>query len=527
MTELKFNLLDEPWIIVTNLQGKEETLSLTEVLVRSHGLKSLSGEMPSQDVAILRLLLGVMYAIYTRTEEYKNAKGKNCLEIWKNIWDGGCFSEDIIKDYFEQWKDRFDLLDPERPFYQIAGLDDGTHAGIERMIGDADRFFQSRNINNEVSIMYPEAARWLLYLNAYDTITMAPNRRKNLRVGLLGQLNIVYALGESLFETLMLNFRLYQHNKKPWRSGQAAWELDVPRMGDRTEIPLPESGEELFTLQSRRICLKHKDGMVFGAVVYGGDYFDPINAFAEPMTTWKFDEETSSYSYDMPYDKAASKQMWRDFASFFVQSDKEKLPGVVEWVSELASKNLIPKSYVTFSNLIMRYRKGSLVTDIWSDSLSVNANLLSRLEDGEEGWIIRITNIVELTEELVKILGSLASNLDIAAGSSEGNHSRTIAKEQAYAALDMPFRNWLADIDPKKDDMDDTCKTWVDVARKIILKHGENLVAEAGTQAFIGRNAKNPISKKEEYYSAPKVYGWFEGSISKKLKDEGYGKVGV
>ena len=73
MTEPRFNLLDEPWIIVTNLFGNEETLSLTDTLIRSHELKSLSGEVPAQDISILRLMLGVLYAIYTRTEEYKYA----------------------------------------------------------------------------------------------------------------------------------------------------------------------------------------------------------------------------------------------------------------------------------------------------------------------------------------------------------------------------------------------------------------------------------------------------------------------
>jgi CRISPR system Cascade subunit CasA len=522
MTEAKFNLIDEPWIVVINLQGKEEVLSLKEVLLRSHEMKSFSGEMLAQDISILRLLLGILYAIYTRKEEYQRAKGKDCLAIWKSVWDDGCFDKESIVNYFEIWRNRFDLLDSERPFYQVSGLVDGTSADITRMVGDVDRYFKSRNIGSNATLSFAEAARWLLYLNDYDTITMAPNRRKNLNVGLLGQMNIVYAEGKNLFKTIMLNFRLYSHNRKPWESGQATWERDTPRTGDRTEIAFPESGEELFTLQSRRVRLKHQDGRVFGIVIHGGDYFDSTNAFSEPMTTWKFDKKTGVYNFGMPYDDAASKQIWRDFSSLFVQSDDKKLPGIIEWVSDIQSADMISKSDAVFSNLIMRYRNRSLVTDIWSDSLSVNASLLSELEKDEKGWVKRITDLVKMTESMVDALGKLSLDLSFATGMDPSppkspkqyEHRRKIIappKELAYSILDMPFRKWLVSIDTKESSMDEKCDEWEDIAKDIVLKQGENLVAQSGAQALVGRYING------EYYSASIVYSWFKSNITKKI----------
>ena len=60
----EFNLCEEPWILVMGQDCSVRELSLPEVLIHAHEYVRLSGEMPAQDVAVLRLLLAVLHRIY-------------------------------------------------------------------------------------------------------------------------------------------------------------------------------------------------------------------------------------------------------------------------------------------------------------------------------------------------------------------------------------------------------------------------------------------------------------------------------
>ncbi|MCL1912949.1 MAG: type I-E CRISPR-associated protein Cse1/CasA [Eubacteriaceae bacterium] len=527
-----FNLLDERWIIVTNLKGDEEMLSLIDVLIRSHELKSLSGEMPSQDLAIMRLLLGVLYPIYTRTEEYWEAQEDEskdaCIRIWEDLWECGHFPENEIKGYLMQHHDRFWLRHPERPFYQVVKIEKGSDFMASKMIGELveggnkAQLFPTRSGAGKQFLEYPEAARWLLYLNSFDDASAKPSRKglESMSVGWLGQLGLVYVTGENLFETLMLNFSLL-NDSKPWENGKAVWELAEPRTSERTIIAMPGSGEELFTLQSRRIQLKYHDNKVAGFTLLGGDKFNSEEAFVEPMTMWRFSKGKSGQrDMFLPPSNAArnpARHLWRDFAPLLSEteggSEKSRKPGILRWISELEYENIIPSKQIQISTLSIKYgNMQSGVDEVWSDSLSVNANILSDLASE---WIDRIADIVKITEDLVRILGNLASNIERAAGSPNGDNYRELAMQQAYAGLDIPFRNWLASIDRSTSDIVEECGNWLDTAKKIILDHGEFLVSQAGTQAFVGRTVK--FGAKEDYYSTPKVYGWFVGNIFKKL----------
>jgi CRISPR system Cascade subunit CasA len=529
MTEPNLNLISDPWIIVTNLQGKEEILSLSDVIVRSHELKSLSGEMQSQDLAILRLLLGVLYCIYTRTEEYKDAQEKDskdaCIGIWKTQWERGCFPKEEITGYLEQYHDRFWLRHPKRPFYQLAKIEKGSEFAASKMIGEMvesgnkTQLFPIRSGKSKRFLEYPEAVRWLLYLNGFDDASAKPSQKglDSMSIGWLGQLGLVYVAGENLFETLMLNFPLI-NDGKPWGNDVAAWELKEPRTGERAIIAIPNSGEGLFTLQSRRIQLIYNENKVTGFMLLGGDKFSSEEAFVEPMTVWKKSKaKTEKREIFVPPSNAArnpSKQLWRDFAPLLAESENERKPGILIWLSELERKRIISSKQVQICTLSIKYgNKQSGVEEVWSDALSVNMYVLSSLGDK---WIGRIKELVGTTEDLVKTLGNLAANISKASGSTDGANQRAQAMEQAYAALDIPFRNWLASICDTSDTIKE-CEKWLGIAKKMILYHGEQLVSQAGNQAFVGRLVKT--NNKEDYYSTPKVYGWFVGSVTNRLKE--------
>ena len=66
MKEIEFDLLTEPWIRVRLKDNAVQEVSLTEALVSAQDYVDLAGEMPTQDAAVLRLLLAVLFTVFSR-----------------------------------------------------------------------------------------------------------------------------------------------------------------------------------------------------------------------------------------------------------------------------------------------------------------------------------------------------------------------------------------------------------------------------------------------------------------------------
>ena len=65
----EFDLINEPWIKVMKLDKSVHEVSLRSVFADAHEYTGLAGETRSQDFALLRLLLAVMYTVFSRYDE--------------------------------------------------------------------------------------------------------------------------------------------------------------------------------------------------------------------------------------------------------------------------------------------------------------------------------------------------------------------------------------------------------------------------------------------------------------------------
>ena len=101
-----FNLLDEPWIRVTRLNGTPDEVSLLTVFREAADIAGIHGEIASQDVAILRLLLAVCHRVMDGPED---------LETWEGYWDAPGTLGRAAVAYLEDYRDRFDLRHPQHP----------------------------------------------------------------------------------------------------------------------------------------------------------------------------------------------------------------------------------------------------------------------------------------------------------------------------------------------------------------------------------------------------------------------------
>jgi CRISPR system Cascade subunit CasA len=528
VADKEFNLLDEPWILALAKDGRTVELSLPKVLERAHELTALAGELPTQDVAVLRLLLAVLYSVFTRVDEHGNEAHlenyEKALARWENLWKPGRFPISVIKEYLEYYRERFYLFHPERPFYQVAGLSIGTDYRAAKLMGDLSES------NNKVRLFpvrtggakkffppagYGEAARWLLYLNAFDDTSSKPkgstadNKLPSPGAGWLGKLGLVYVAGENLFETLLLNLPLTGENNRVWEQGEAVWEKQEVSRGQRTEIPLPRCPAELLTVQSRRLLLIRQGADIVGYKLLGGDFFSKENAFTEQMTIWRFDTKAVLHT---PKRHDTAQQLWRGFAALTAKTAGSRQPGVVSWLSTLERKGLLAGKKVKIQAASVKYGdKDFFVDDVWGDALSVNASIFSQLG---EAWVDRIIDLLQVTDDCVKTLGRLAADLAAAGGDKNGVDGKSAgAREEAYFRLDMPFRSWLSDIDPLNDDMEEASSRWKQRVRRIIFSLGQELAGEAGRTAFVGRTLKE-----SRLVNTSKAYAKFKAIVRKVLK---------
>jgi len=543
MTEKEFNLLDEPWILAINHKGEMEELSLIDVFRRAHELQGLAGELPTQDIAILRILLAILHATFGRLDTKGNAapisaqseaQPTDALARWKDLWGRGQFPCSIIESYLSKYHDRFWLFHPERPFFQVAALANTptTSYGVSKLNGELSestnkiRLFQQRTGASKAALKYNEATRWLIYINAFDDTSAKPKGKDmpSPGVGWLGKLGLVIAIGNNLFETLMLNFVLLQNGEdKLWDNEKPVWELEQVKLDERTPITMPTNASQLLTLQSRRLLLVRDGESVIGYGLLGGDFFPKENSFAEHMTIWRnAAKKEGAVPEFVPRRHDPSRKLWRDFASLSAQGVGNNRPGIIKWLGRLKHEGIIHHSHFIFHTAATHYGdKDFFVDDAFSDSLSFNSGLLSDL--GAK-WVYRIINEIETTSQLVRQLWFLARNLAIADGGSNENDRGNTAKEQAYYQLDAPFRQWLDGIDPEEE-MDDACLEWFTIARRIIRSIGKELLNQCGPQAYIGREVK--IKDKTHLYTAPDLFNQFLSQTKDRAALERSGKKEV
>lgn len=527
MSEREFNLLDEKWIVVMLPSGETEEVSLIDAFRRAPEFKGLAGELATQDVAILRLLLAVLHVVFGRydldgkesalsPQIRPDARPADALKRWKALWDKGAFPMELIERYLRKYEDRFWLFHPKTPFYQVAGMKEATEYAASKLNGALSessnkiRLFPTRAGSNKTTLSWAEAARWLIYINAYDDTSAKP-KGKNLPspgAGWLGKLGLLIAEGNNLFETLLLNLMLLRDGTSLWGKENPVWE-NPTKVSERTEITMPDNLSQLYTLQSRRLLLKREEDAVVGFLLLGGDFFPKENALSEQMTLWrnasKKKEEVPEY---VPRRHDPAKQLWRDFVTLAVQSSSAKRPGVTDWLARLDAEGYFQNELLRLKTVSVKYGdKDFFVDDVFSDTLAFNAGLLSDIDAKDAEMRVRIESELEMTDRLVRQLGWLAQNLAKAQSSSDGDAQRNAARQEGYFRLDIPFRTWLESIDPDEDDPAKVGEAWWEQSQRIIRGIGRELVEAAGPQAFVGRTASE--NKTERRYTAPEAYNQF------------------
>lgn len=515
-----FNLIDEPWIMVQRRSGPA-TVSVREAFREASDIKRLTGEVPTQAFANLRVLLAIA----------QHALGLHDKVRLEDVRLDG-LDVAAIDSYLDQWHGRFDLFHPERPFMQVAGLRTarGEASGLEKIIADVPNgvpFFTTRSGVAIASISAAEAARWLVHTQAFDPSGIRSGAvgdplvkgGKGYPIGpsWAGQLGGVVIHGDSLAETLRLN--LVQTPNHP--DDVPVWALPEAHTALREdEAPVPPGPISLLVWQSRRMRLVGDQRGVTGVVLCQGDRMAPQNRQdVEPMSAWRYSEpQTKKFGRTtyMPNKHTADRSLWRTLPAVMSPervADQERfllpltLRAIDEW-TELAGTYEVQAVGITYGG------NEATIEEIIDDSLDLRASLLRRESEQIRAML---ADAVRCTEDAVRAFGTMAANLAKAAGErgdGAGEGARSRATQQAWNALDQPARHWIGTLDAASDPYD-AYEGWQRQVARILDELADQLYWAAPPASVRGRVIR--AGMQERFVTADIARMWFRGSLRKAL----------
>lgn len=545
MKNPEYNLLDEPWIPVRLIDGTITDVGLLELLRRTTDIADLACELPTQSIAIQRLILAIAYRVATPRD----------ARDWARQWDDGAPTEQMI-EYLERWRDRFYLFGGRFPFMQVADLRTAKDAvsGLEKLIADVpngEQFFTTRHGRALACIPASEAARWLVHAQAYDPSGIRSGAVGDSQVkggkgypigpAWCGHLGLVWLKGQDLDETLVLNLIPAStaalrgvDSSTEW--GVCSWEASEPESSVRGDYSLLDpagtpkelSIPRLLTWHSRRIRLVGDSSGVTGVVLAQGDKLAPQEMrLYEPQSLWRYSTPQSKrFKTDvyMPRKFEAGRALWRNLPG--------TLPTVttVQGVDKQPKREFLPSATLSFhyqldnASIQTSYPKvmriqavgvtygpqESTFEDIYSDELTLSVAVM-RVE--REDLSAEIDRQVRLTEEVARDVGTLAANLARAAGESgdgAGDGARDRAKELFFSAVDNDFRSWLTQVDGHESGRD-IGRRWECTLRQHATDIQTELVRGTSSSAIIGRDTGRG------YMNVGIAENYFRSALNKRL----------
>lgn len=537
--KLTFSLLDEPWIVVRYHGGQTREVSLREVFAKADEIVELGGEVPTQAFAIMRLLLAILHSALRPVG--------NPDQVWKVLWESTDSLLALVEGYLESYRDRFDLLDAARPFYQVAGLAtaSGDTSSLDKLIADVpngEPFFTTRLKSGIDRISFAEAARWVVHCQAFDASGIKSGAVGDKRVkggkgypigaAWAGSLGGLLIEGKSLRETLLFNLVLGDVDGEPFsESDLPVWERKELGPGEEKGHSVPVGPADLYTWPSRRMRIAYDEQGVFGVLIANGDPLKPQTVQGvhnlEPMTAWRRSETQekalktrAEHRVYMPLTHNPDRAMWRGLSALLPQGIREaqykdgskNLPALsFEWVRRMSDKGyLLPGPLRTRAIGVEYGSQSATVVEIIDDSLSMSSVLLA--QQGEQLASLALAAVAQ-TDAAVFQLWVLARNLTIAkGGESEGPSERI--REHAYFALDSPFRAWLSKLSAATDVLK-VREEWYAKARQTLIGLARQAVDASGPSAWVGRTN----SRTGKPVNSAEAFGWFLREVYRVLPD--------
>ncbi len=531
----RFNLIDTPWIVVmTKSDGSTKEVSLIELFKNAHQYLRLAGDTPAQDFAILRFLLSIKHTVFSRfdangilhqgievddrflqtkfledEEDIDNYKNR-LLALWGDLWNKEEFPS-IITEYLMKWYDRFFLFSDKYPFYQVSEADlNSLDISLERTTEINVKFINRliSESNNKIELFSPMSdryknyhdnaslARWLI---AYQGYTGTSEKRKypgmteSASRGWLLGLGSVYLNGNNIKETLLLNLVLPTEETTDSEIYQRPlWELEISEKVKSLNVPHPKNLAELYTNWSRLIWINPEewsksDNKDIRTVQLPG--INNQDFILEKMTLWQCPKSGPNKNHFIPKTHVVGNSFWRSFGSTTLpnsKKDNHRRPGIIDWHNILVDNNLIDERKVKITAVGLGYNRdaSSMVNSDIYDELNLHDKVLS--DDLDDGWVIRITDEVELIKATIEKTLKWFVNDVLFIRQMKFSDVGSKYLDEAYYEIDEPFKNWIENIRPE-DEKSEAVQRWRLQLRDIIKGEADKFVKNASPRDYLGR----------------------------------------
>ncbi|MFF4323808.1 type I-E CRISPR-associated protein Cse1/CasA [Streptomyces sp. NPDC001568] len=499
-----FDLVSRPWLPVQLRDGTAAELSLKEVFARSADIRRLVGDVPTQEFALMRLLLAILHDA---------VEGPEDIDVWQELSESAePFA--AVGPYLDRHRERFDLLHPTQPFFQVADLrtQKDEVASLNRIVADVpngEPFFTMRQPGVE-RLPFAEAARWLVHAHAFDTSgiksgAVGDPRAKGGKgypqgVGWAGNIGGVFAEADNLQQTLLLNlvasdaygFVIDKDDRPAWRRDQCGPQVQSD-LASR-----PTGPRDLYTWQSRRIRLHHDGQAVHGVVLCYGDPLPAFNSHQrEPMSGWRRsipqEKKLGLPRVYMPRQHHPARSAWRSLDALLTSQTEEGTlqgaepakylrAGVLKWIAELMHAGLLPWHMLIRPRLICAVygTQQSVIDEVVDDSVAMAVVLL---HERDQKYGQAAIGAVEDSTKAVNALGDLAADLARSAGRLTEAPSDS-ARDLGFGLLDGPYRQWIVTLDGSEEPS--TARAgWQRTTYWIVRKAASDLLVDAGERGWL------------------------------------------
>lgn len=476
----EYNLLTEKWLDFTELDGERTALGIEQVLYDAHNLRNMSFQSPLFEGAMLRILLAILH---------RACDGPKNSAEWMKIYETGKFDHDTLKVYFDRFRDRFNLFDEKHPFYQTAGLK--MDVGIlslkdlfpEIASGHNKTLFNHSFDRDEFTLSYADAAKGLITTQMYSlgglfrkTTNLFGYQQRTEHASLVRGIPI-YACGESLFETLVLNM-LYCAGNSPIPATRAdlnvpVWERDDNGGSGKT---VPYGYLHILVPKNRHILLVGKNGIVTGLHMAYGEEPDQ-NLYTDPFFIRATDKTGKQYPKQLNIDRL----LWRDTGALF--SDDE-CPAVIR---QMAGNRRKLKRHQMNCTCYAIANKDANPLGFRKEQITFNTALLDDVEARQN-----LNVALSLAQKIHDVLGmAVWTFFEALLGGAlkdvqEQKRNMNDAKTLFWAYLELPFRQFLLNVD------EENCVArWKSVLKKNAIDsfvHSKGLDGRSGAknmQAFV------------------------------------------
>lgn len=482
----RFNLVEQAWIPCLDRDGAARVLSLRQALAQAHRLASIVGDSPLETAALYRLLLAVLHSAL---------RGPESASQWNELWQAGSWDVPWLHEYLDRWLHRFDLFDPEHPFYQAR--DERVKAksiislAMDMVSGNNAALFDHHTEEVPTLLDTPKAARVLITAQTFGLGGLSGLKEDKFTDAPWGRGVIFLLEGNTLFETLCLNLLRYDEDHPQdfpcLAEDQPAWEMDQPYLPERQT---PKGYLDYLTWQNRRILLL-PEGDAESPVVGRMTVAPGLRLEANKLDPFKHYRRDEKRGY-LVLRFSEGRALWRDHAALFQlhNPSASRPPLNFDWVARLALDGSIEK-HRTLSFMALGMANDQAKVEFFRHEHMPLPLVYFESEELVE-WLANALSLAEEVNTALSWAGKWLAILLISPSldGHKWNEISTITRDEAsnlyahwaverffWGALELPFLN-LLEMLPRSED--EAMEGWKDTLKHTAWDALEHAAGQAG-----------------------------------------------